>query len=198
MISAPRKRGFTLIELIVVVVVIAVLLTLALPSMADLLERRRLIGAAESVYGHLQFARTEAIKRSRDMSFVTGTGNGTWCHGVSDLQGCNCTLTANIEPGEGVAAESACTVIAADLEERVLRTRLGTDFRGITLDSTPAAAIDEVRFNFVRGTVTEGLTNGLGTVTLNSPRGFQLQVQVNTVGRVSICSPNNSVGGYGC
>jgi type IV fimbrial biogenesis protein FimT len=207
MIRIRRKRGLTLIELLIVVIVLAVLVALAIPSLADLLERRRLIGAAESVYGQIQFARSEAIKRSRDMSFVTGGTNGTWCHGVSDRPDCDCSLDADVlevEADEDAGIEGndgawACTVVAAAGDaSRVLKRRLGTDFPRVTMDMDAADAIQEIRFNFVRGIVTTGLTSGTGTVTLNSPRGFQLRVTVNSVGRVTLCSPNGTVGGYAC
>ena len=60
-----RERGFTLIELFVTVAVLAILVAWAVPSFSKLIEKRRLIGAAEIVYEELVRARTEAVKRSK-------------------------------------------------------------------------------------------------------------------------------------
>jgi type IV fimbrial biogenesis protein FimT len=150
--------------------------------MTDLLERRRLVSAAESVYSQVQYARTEAIKQSRDMFFVTGNQGTAWCLGVSDTAGCDCFQSDHEE-------EDACTVVAADAGERVLRTIIGTDFPSVGMASTTGG---ETQFNFVRGTVTDGT----GAVTLTSPRGRQLRLGINLVGRVNACSLSGAFGGF--
>lgn len=68
--------GFTVIELMAVVVVTAVLITLAAPAFLDLLARRRLEGVANGLNADLQYARSEAVSRQQDVALVTLT-NGT-------------------------------------------------------------------------------------------------------------------------
>jgi prepilin-type N-terminal cleavage/methylation domain-containing protein len=63
-----RSKGVTLIELMVTIVVLAILAAIAFPSFRDLAERRRLINATEAFYADLQFARSEAVKRSRSLT----------------------------------------------------------------------------------------------------------------------------------
>jgi prepilin-type N-terminal cleavage/methylation domain-containing protein len=63
-----RSRGVTLIELLVTIIVLAILATIAFPGFRDLAERRRLINATEAFYAEVQFARSEAVKRSRSLT----------------------------------------------------------------------------------------------------------------------------------
>lgn len=58
-----RQRGFTLIELMVVVALIAILLTIASPSFSELMHRNRLAGASNELIASLQLARSEANRR---------------------------------------------------------------------------------------------------------------------------------------
>ncbi len=75
-----RERGFTIIELMVTIIVLAILLSMAIPSFQSMIERRRLIAVAESVYSDLQFARSEAVKRSENMRVTIDPANGSdWC-----------------------------------------------------------------------------------------------------------------------
>lgn len=73
----PRTNqfGFTIIELMITVLVIGILAAIATPSFADMLERNRIKGAAEAIKSELQFARSEAIKRSCNtaVKFTTGS-----------------------------------------------------------------------------------------------------------------------------
>lgn len=71
-----RKGGFTVIELMAVVVVLAVLLTLAVPAFMDLLARRRLEGAANELSADLQYARSEAVSRQLDVALRTLADGG--------------------------------------------------------------------------------------------------------------------------
>jgi type IV fimbrial biogenesis protein FimT len=73
--STPR--GFTLIELMVTVVVIAVLAAIAAPSLIQFIRSSRLTAAANQFQGDLQLARREAIKRNaRVLMCPVGTTAG--------------------------------------------------------------------------------------------------------------------------
>lgn len=58
-----RVRGFTLLEVMVVVAIMGVLAALAAPSFGPLIDRWRVRQAVESMTSTLYYARSEAIKR---------------------------------------------------------------------------------------------------------------------------------------
>lgn len=78
-----HPRGFTLIELMVTIAVLAILLTLAAPSFATLLRQWRLTSAAETLAGDLRLARSTAIRTSRPVTLCARNGDecgagGNW------------------------------------------------------------------------------------------------------------------------
>lgn len=56
-----HQRGFTMIELLTVMAIIAVLLSLAVPSFREQLARRALEGVANELSADMQYARTWAV-----------------------------------------------------------------------------------------------------------------------------------------
>lgn len=63
--SLPFKsQGFTLIELLVAVMVLAVLATIATPSLVAMIDSAKLTSASNDLLAHLHLARSEAIKRN--------------------------------------------------------------------------------------------------------------------------------------
>src|ERR1700680_2316990 len=58
-----RTSGFTLIELMIVLVIMMALLVLTIPALRSLVNRGKLVGAAQQIEGVLRMARLEAIKR---------------------------------------------------------------------------------------------------------------------------------------
>ena len=64
---ASRRTGFTLIELVVTVALLSILLALGVPAFTDLIVSTKLTSATNTLIGHLQFARAEAIKRGRGL-----------------------------------------------------------------------------------------------------------------------------------
>jgi type IV fimbrial biogenesis protein FimT len=71
-------RGFTIIELMVTVAVIAVLAAIAAPSFNPLIERWRVRQITEELQSTLYFARSEAIKRGGG---ITIDATGGWDQG---------------------------------------------------------------------------------------------------------------------
>lgn len=78
--SASRlAKGFTLVELMITVVIVAVILTIAVPGFLGLIERNRLQAAANNVYSSLVLARSEALKRNRPVVICKSNAAGTAC-----------------------------------------------------------------------------------------------------------------------
>jgi type IV fimbrial biogenesis protein FimT len=65
-----RGRGFTLVELVVGLSVIAILAAIGLPSMGMFLQNSKVANAAASYYAGIQLARAEAIRRNVETQFV--------------------------------------------------------------------------------------------------------------------------------
>ena len=179
--------GFTLIEMIATVAVLAILVTVGIPSFQETIDKRRLTGAAEQLYGDLQYARSEAIKRNANV-FVTFTGSGTtWCYGMSATTAtCNCT-TAN-----------SC---ALDGVEKVVNQ---TGFRNISLGVSNITN-NNLNFEPRRGLVSmnnNALPIVTGEIEFTSNHGAsnekELRLEVSRLGRVKMCSPsgNENVSGY--
>ena len=65
-----QSTGFTLVELMVTVAVIAILMNIAVPSFNNMMKSARIRAAAEAVTNGLQKARGEAIARNKNVEFV--------------------------------------------------------------------------------------------------------------------------------
>lgn len=83
------RRGLTLLELMIAVAVLAVLSTLALPSMGRQLERHRLQAAAEALAADLAEARFEAARRGHALHLDVQPST-PWCWAVTTAPGCHC------------------------------------------------------------------------------------------------------------
>ncbi len=74
-----RPRGFTLIEMLLVVAILATLAAFALPATRDLIQSGAVRGASSDFYSSLLMARSEAIKR-RANTVIAPIGTG-WTSG---------------------------------------------------------------------------------------------------------------------
>lgn len=82
-----RKRraaqaGFTLIEALTVVSILAFLSAMAIPSMTAMIRNSKLRGAGSDFFGDLLVARSEAVKQNCNVQVVQTT-SGTWTGGWS-------------------------------------------------------------------------------------------------------------------
>ena len=76
------ERGFSLLEVMVVVAILAILAALAGPSFTPMIERWRVRSATEDLQSSLYFARSEAIKRGDNVVIKT-TDGANWNSGWS-------------------------------------------------------------------------------------------------------------------
>jgi type IV fimbrial biogenesis protein FimT len=152
-----KFSGFTALELMIVIAIIAILAALAVPSFRTALDKQRISRAAEAVLADLRWARAEAIKRNRPVR-VTFTTGGSWSY------------TINIVPALAVS------------DDILPKTVNGSDFPATTLSSANFAG-DVAYTTF---DPTRGIALNDGTVTLTSPN-FSAGVTVSPLGRVHVC-----------
>jgi prepilin-type N-terminal cleavage/methylation domain-containing protein len=88
--SPAGQRGFTLIEAVVVMAVLAIILAAAVPSYSSYTARQRLRHAAELLELDLRRARELSVNENRNIhvSFHSGP---QWCWGTSRQSACDCS-----------------------------------------------------------------------------------------------------------
>lgn len=164
-----HERGFSLIELLVAIVVLAIITTLAFPAFQATRDGARVRAATEAVYSQMQFARSESVKQNRDL-FVSITAGANWCIGLSNATGCTCGTAGSCQYGP-----------AAALAENNVRAE---NFAGVSLATTQT----ELQIDNRRGGTATSTT-----LTLTGGSSKEGRVTISTLGRVSICG---NVGGY--
>ena len=82
-----ESRGFTLVELMMVLVIVAVIAMIAAPSFTTLVQRTKLKAYANEVVASVYLARSEAIKRNAVMTLCTSTDGATCTGGGNWEQG---------------------------------------------------------------------------------------------------------------
>ncbi len=81
--SLNRNTGFTLLELVITIALVAIVTALAAPNLRNAIQNNRLTAQSNDFAVAMQLARTEAIKRGRPVSIcasdVAGGGDDPEC-----------------------------------------------------------------------------------------------------------------------
>jgi type IV fimbrial biogenesis protein FimT len=170
--------GFTLIELMVTLAVLAILLVAAVPSFVDFFDRYRLRGAVDDVVSVISNARAASVKADRDVNIAFGGTTSAWCvgaNGAADPSGGN--------PVPAVAA-CDCTNNSACL--------VGGERIAVDAGKHGNVAVNSVGTSFTYNSKL-GLIEPLGsaTATFTSPAGkYDMRLDVNALGQASVCVPS--------
>lgn len=193
MLDAPGSaRGFTLIELMVTVAVLAVLVALAVPSFSDFLEKARVRGAADELASQFSLARAEAMRTDRNVTLAIKGEDGTWCSGARQFAaGGTLGMVA-----AGGAASCDCSTNAAQCLVAGNQSVVSSDVHGgvVLLGS------DGLSFVFDRktGSLVDLTPRTLQLRSENSPDEFGIDVVTTPMGHARACIPDGypSFGGF--
>lgn len=169
------SKGFTLIELIVALAVAAILIGVGVPSFVTMMSDTRLGSERDKLVQALYLARSEAAKRSTEVTVCPKSGPETRQCGTDWTQG----LVVFID-GDTVAGETTAVVGADDTILRLTPATPSTvDIAGI--GSTGGTAATAAGRNFIRYTA-RGSTNWRNaSFTLCDDRGAADAEAVNIV-----------------
>lgn len=161
-------RGFTMIELMVVVAVMAILIALAAPSFTPLIERWRVRGAAEALTSTVYYARSEAIKRGGSV-IVEKNPNAAGCVTATALTewGCGWHIYFDVN---GNGSQDACVVANTPNECDLKVTSAPTRLEIKLPDSTGKISVDRW-----------GMLSHTGGATVPTAMSFELMPKDKTL-----------------
>ena len=180
-----RHRGFTIVEVMMSIVLIAIGSALALPSYRNMVEKRQLTNSAEQLSS---FVNTVQSISTRTNQIITVSSNrdadDDWCIGATmGDAACNCEVTDD-SSSDYCEIDSQLFVLNQDV------SGASDLMSGITGSGTYS-------FDPIRGLFLD--LNDSITMEMHSYSGdFRLNMVVNNTGRVIVCSDDAShdVPGY--
>lgn len=165
-------RGFTLVEMIIAIAILAITIGLGLPSYKVWIQNTKLRNAAESLVNGLQLARAEAVRRNAPVAFTLGAGSAWTVGCVSAGPSCPALIQSRAQ-GDGSSA--AVTVAAPDGNS--------VRFDAFGRMTQPAPAAGFAVFNV-----------DLNPAVLSASLSRDLRVIVDIGGSVRMCDPNVGTG----
>ncbi|EIJ35050.1 GspH/FimT family pseudopilin [Thiothrix nivea] len=160
--NKPTQTGMTLIELIVTLSIVAILASVAAPSVKEMIQNNRLTALNNQIVSYLQYARSEAVTKNHNVSMC-----------VRNTDGSGCTTNAADDFSNG-------WIVFDETTGEILK------------DNTPDTSGVTITNNFTTSqkiTYTpSGKTREAGTFTMgwDGVNRYQIKIALNT-GRISSC-----------
>lgn len=165
-----KPLGFTLIEMLIVIAIIAVATTLGLPSYRQWVHNTQIRNAAESIQSGLQKARAEAVTTNANIELVLGV-NPPWLIKVAGVGG------AEIERSSTEGAKN------------VTKTVTPAGATTITFNSFGTVGAPPNQPNNSDGTAPFTQVEFTSSV-LDAADARNLRVMIGNAGNVRMCDPN--------
>jgi len=105
MLLTMRPRGFTLIELMVGLAILAILALLAAPTLSGFIGNTRIRSSADSIAHGIRQASVEAIKRNGCVEFVLVAGTGWELRSLDDCVAPTTSTVLHQEPDSEAAGQ---------------------------------------------------------------------------------------------
>lgn len=174
------QGGFTLIEMLVTIAIAAILMSMAVPSMRNLIERNSVADSVDSFVSAISHARAEAIRRGLPVTLCRSTNAAT-----------SATPACSADP-----AWEAGWMAFVDLDgDGTFESIHGDSLLRVQGALNRSGAIRQGAYASLRFRPTGTLKNGASTFIFKSPsnnESLQRGVCVGFVGRVRLISGTES------
>lgn len=174
--KCDSQQGFTLVELMVGLAVLAILTVAALPSFASFRQRAAVREAADQAAAFWNNARFEAVKRNSMVKVgVQKAADGTFCLGAA--------TTTN--PSDGTPCDCSTAVPASKICNVARFPTSQDEWNGVTLDTGSDVAVLEAQ----RGLLADSAGAGV-LASFSAPAGpmdYTLNLHVDALGRAVLC-----------
>jgi type IV fimbrial biogenesis protein FimT len=175
MLTSFLHRGFTAIEMLITLTIVAILATLAAPSFKTMLATAQIRTAAQAMFDGLQLARVEAIRRNERVTFAKGIQSG-W--------------TITVESDGSTVQSRAAGEGTPDVQVTV--TPAGAS--KVTFDG-----LGRLKPNTDASSSISQLDADVSTALIPAAGSRALRVTVSSAGSARLCDPNAAAGaGTGC
>lgn len=190
--TQSKQRGFTMVELLVVVVILGLLLTYASVAFTEGIRRSKVRTAAEAVQTGLRLARATATSKNYDggvfFSLTNTLENGcalspnglNWVVSLSDPVG-KCDALPNINADPGVAAQAPHVLDRFSGSRQFQELKVVSDFSQLRFDSL--------------GRTFKGAARVTGQIDISPAQGScdeagcSMRIQISNSGQISTCDP---------
>lgn len=180
-----HSEGFTLIELMIAISLLAILMLLGMPAFSSYLQNAKLRSAAENFYAGVQMARAEAVRRNASVQIVLTTD-------FPDVTAANTTNLSATAPNWLIRVQDPATLLYTFIEGKA-----GFQGSGQAAGTTPqvhvAGSVASVTFSgFGRAdtAATFDFSNPTGGACVKDGGPMRcLRVAVSLGGQGRMCDP---------
>lgn len=198
-IRSALAHGFTLVELVVSLALLAIFMSVAAPSFSDWLANTRIRTAAGAIANGLQLAKAEAVSRNTLVRFqLTSTLTNACAISTTGTNWVVNMINANTV-ADSVAGQCAAA-FSDTVAPRILHSRpAGDGSAGVQVNASVAALVfngvgrlnpipaADVTINVSPPSVSGSCVADGGDITC-------LRILISTAGQIRLCNPNLAVG----
>jgi type IV fimbrial biogenesis protein FimT len=191
--ATPRSsQGFTLIELMIVVTLIALMMMLAAPSISVWLQNLKVRNVGESIVSGMQLARMEAIRRNTRVTFSMVSTTDANC-AMSAASPSWVVSRGGVLP-TSITGKCAGTMVD-DGGDIIQKNSASIASQGMTITSTGGANC--LTYDGLGQIPTQGsiaCSTGITNINISSPVAdtIALRVTVTSGGQVRLCYPDTA------
>jgi type IV fimbrial biogenesis protein FimT len=160
-----KNSGFSLIEMMVVIAIIAIVASIAVPNFIGWLPKQRLGTASRDILSALHQARLRAVKENADVTVQFDIGNDSYI--------------AFLDNGEGGGNPADGVQNGSEIAFKSTAMPAGIDLNNTTFSNN--------RISFSRRGLPNNVTGG--TVTIRNSENVKRQIGVNQTGNSRIVTP---------